>query len=91
VINNDSKNIYNVISQIKKILKKIMTVSTKTFSSTTINIYNNQKLSINSAYLISEGSCDTEDWSSNNAENSALITGINYFVIYFTIEKCYFK
>ncbi len=27
--------------------------------------------------MISEGSCDTEDWS-NDAENSALITGINY-------------
>ncbi len=27
--------------------------------------------------MISEGSCDTEDWS-NDAENSALITGKNY-------------
>jgi hypothetical protein len=27
--------------------------------------------------MISEGSCDTEDWR-NDAENSALITGINY-------------
>jgi len=27
--------------------------------------------------VISEGSYDTEDWS-NDAENSALITGINY-------------
>jgi len=27
--------------------------------------------------VISEGSCDTKDWS-NDAENSALITGINY-------------
>ncbi|XDV36720.1 hypothetical protein PO909_006450 [Leuciscus waleckii] len=27
--------------------------------------------------VICEGSCDTEDWS-NDAENSALITGINY-------------
>ncbi|MGL5643899.1 MAG: hypothetical protein ACRCW3_03980 [Metamycoplasmataceae bacterium] len=26
--------------------------------------------------MISEGSCDTEDWS-NDAENSALITGMN--------------
>ncbi len=32
--------------------------------------------------MISEGSCDTEDWS-NAAENIALITGINYiFNIY---------
>jgi len=27
--------------------------------------------------MISEGSCDTEDWS-NDAENTALITGITY-------------
>jgi len=31
--------------------------------------------------MISEGSCDTDDWN-NDAENSALITGINYIVIY---------
>ncbi len=31
--------------------------------------------------MISEGSCDTEDWS-NDAENSALITGINYIFKY---------
>ncbi len=32
--------------------------------------------------MISGGSCDTEDWS-NDAENSALITGINlHFTIY---------
>ncbi len=31
--------------------------------------------------MISEGSCDTEDWS-NDAENSALITGINYLLKY---------
>ncbi len=30
--------------------------------------------------MISEGSCDTEDWS-NVAENSALITGINYIIL----------
>ncbi len=29
--------------------------------------------------MISEGSCDTEDWS-NDAENVALITGINYIL-----------
>jgi len=34
--------------------------------------------------MISEGSCDTDDWS-DDAENSALITGINY--IYFTIYE----
>ncbi len=32
--------------------------------------------------MISEESCDTEDWS-NDAENSALITGINTFVSFF--------
>jgi len=32
--------------------------------------------------VISEGSCDTEDWS-NDAENSALITGYKlHFTIY---------
>jgi len=29
--------------------------------------------------MISDGSCDTEDWS-NDAENSALITGIHYIL-----------
>ncbi len=37
--------------------------------------------------MISEGSCDTEDWS-NNAENySFAITGLNYILKYITIEK----
>ncbi len=36
--------------------------------------------------MISEGSCDTEDWS-NDAENSALITGINYILTYIQIKK----
>ncbi len=40
--------------------------------------------------MISEGSCDTEDWS-NDAENSALITGINIFFKYIQSENCYFK
>ncbi len=31
--------------------------------------------------MISEGSCDTEDWS-NDAENSALITEILHFTVY---------
>ncbi len=38
--------------------------------------------------MISEGSCDTEDWS-NNAENSALITGINYILKYIKIENSF--
>ncbi len=40
--------------------------------------------------MISERSCDTEDWS-NDAENSALITGIKYILEYIQIENCYFK
>ncbi len=35
-------------------------------------------------------SCDTEDWS-NDAENSALITEINYILKYITVENSYFK
>ncbi len=33
--------------------------------------------------MISEGSCDTEDWS-NDAANPALITEINYILEYFS-------
>ncbi len=40
--------------------------------------------------MISEESCDTEDWS-NDAENSALITGINYILIYIHIENFQFQ
>ncbi len=36
--------------------------------------------------MISEGSCDTEDWS-NDAKNSACITGINYILKYIKIKK----
>ncbi len=36
--------------------------------------------------MISEGSCDTEDWS-NDAENSALNTGINYIEKYIQRRK----
>ncbi len=39
--------------------------------------------------MIFEGSCDTEDC--NDAENSALITGINYILKYIQIESSYFK
>ncbi len=38
--------------------------------------------------MISEGSCDTEDWS-NDDENSALITAIN--LQYIQIENSYFN
>ncbi len=40
--------------------------------------------------MISEGSCDTED-RSNDAENSALITEINYILQYIHIENIWFK
>ncbi len=40
--------------------------------------------------MISEGSCDTEDWS-NDAENTALIPEINYILNSIQIESCYFK
>ncbi len=40
--------------------------------------------------MISEGSCDTEDWS-NDAENTALITEINYIWKYIKIENYYIK
>ncbi len=33
---------------------------------------------------------DTEDWS-NDAENSDLVTGINYILKYIHIENWYFK
>jgi len=45
--------------------------------------------------VISEGSCDTEDWRgscdtedwSNDAENTALITGINYTLLKYSHRK----
>ncbi len=40
--------------------------------------------------MISEESCDTEDWS-NDAENSASITGINYILLNSRLEDSYFK
>jgi len=60
------------------LLKKLIFVFSKTtpLSRTTVfNIDNNMLIKI------SEGSCDTEDWRSD-AENSALITGINYSLKY---------
>ncbi len=40
--------------------------------------------------MISEGSCDTEDWS-NDAENLILFTEINYILQYVQTENGYFK
>ncbi len=40
--------------------------------------------------MISEESCDTEDWS-NGAEKKLWITGINYILKYTKTENSYFK
>ncbi len=40
--------------------------------------------------MISEGSCDTEDCS-NDAENTALITEMNYILQYIQTENSSFK
>ncbi len=40
--------------------------------------------------MISEGSCDAENWS-NEAENSSFITGINYILQYIETEQSYFE
>ncbi len=40
--------------------------------------------------MISEESCDTEDWS-NDAENTALITEINYILKHIQLKNNYFK
>ncbi len=40
--------------------------------------------------MISEGSCDNEDLS-NDAENSALITEMNYILKYIKTENSYLK
>jgi len=55
------------------------------------NISNVSWASNHHIIMISEGSsCDTEDWS-NDAENAALITGINYILQYIQIENSSFK
>jgi len=40
--------------------------------------------------MISEGSCDTEDWSNDDDKSSFVITGTNYIFNYFHTEN-YFK
>jgi len=39
--------------------------------------------------MISEGSCDTEDWS-NDAGNSDLVSGIHYTLLNIHRENSYF-
>ncbi len=60
-------------------------------------LFNIDKIIINVSWaanqyirVISEGSCDTEDWR-NDAENTALITEIYYNLQYIQIENTYFK
>jgi len=72
---------------IKKSWKKNCT---QLFSRLIIIIINVSWASNHHIRMISEGSCDTEDCS-NDAENSALITGINYILKYIKIEITYFK
>ncbi len=63
--------------------------------STVLNIdYHNNNINVSYTAnqhirMISEGSCDTEDWI-NDAENSSLITGINYILKYIQIESSCF-
>jgi len=56
-------------------------ISTKIWSGAAVfKIDKNRNVSLAANHhirMISEGSCDTEDWS-NDAENTALIAGINY-------------
>ncbi len=66
--------------------KKCVMISTKILCSTTVfNIGKNCFLSTKSTYnrMISEGSCDTEDWS-NDSENSALLhrNKLHLYIIY---------
>ncbi len=93
-IKSDSNGIYNVtevctsnkccsfeLSIHQRILKKLYHGFHKSISNK--NYFQHIR-------MISEGSCDTEDCS-NDAENSALITGINYIFKYITIEISYFE
>ncbi len=72
--------------------KKSITVCMKIWSSTTVfNIDNYQKCFLSSKSVYYNDfwrSCDTEDWS-NDAENSALITEINYILLCIHIEKLF--
>ncbi len=51
---------------------------------------NNNRAANQYIRMISEGSCDTEDWS-NDAEYFAVITAINYTLTDTLIENSYFK
>ncbi len=49
----------------------------------------NNNNNTNVYWVIFEGSCDTEDC--NDAENAAVIIGINYILKYIQTESYYFK
>ncbi len=103
LIKNDNKNIYNVTKDfqinavplifysLKRILKKNPQKYEAAQLFSTLIMRSNISWAANQHIrMISEGSCDTTDWS-NDADNSALITGINYIPQYIKIEKSYFK
>ncbi len=60
------------------------------WSSTTVFNIDNQKCFKSAYYYDFWRSCDTEDWS-NDAENTALITEINYSLTHIHIENSCFK
>ncbi len=74
--------------------KSCISASTKILGSTAVfNIDNNINVSWAANQhirMISEGSCDSEDWS-NDAENSALITEINYILTDIHTDNSNFK
>ncbi len=71
-------------------IKGYITVSTKLLSSTTVFNFDNKKVSWapkQHIKMISEGSCDTEDWSNDCWKFSFAITRINYILKYTEMEK----
>ncbi len=72
-----------LIKELGKI--KCITFSTNKLPFSTLIIIRNVSWAAN-IRMISEGTCDTEDWS-NDAENSDLITAINYILTDIRIEN----
>ncbi len=83
---NWSKVMINTFIMLQKI-----SISDKCCSSELCIHQRNQKKKILLVYYYDFWrSCDTEDWS-NDAENTALITEINYSLTHIHIENSYFK
>ncbi len=59
--------------------------------STVLNIDNNNNNNNNKMFLEQQISILESEHCSNDAENLALITGINYILKLIQIESCYFK